>query len=261
MNRLKNIKSILFVDEIKFSKKNKDADDSFYFIGVLAKMESLKEIREKYKNITKDLVKGFHATKVYKKKAPNTELMEGLTELIIENKLKCLVFKYIKERLYNISKEHLVNLPFEESEKFKNHEFQALFYFIQVLDFYLNNKLNNVETPLRIYFDRGIYGVKKKNEEFNVISDKIETITFCSKSKIDLLALPDHFGYIFRNCRIKYNENSSSRNLSKLEIKKSNTELLNNCILSLKSIFNNKLFEFLDIDKWLIEIEKYSTEH
>lgn len=258
MNRLAKVKSILFVDEIKFSKNNKDVDDSFYFIGVLTKMEALKEVREKYMRLTKDLVKGFHATKAYKKKAPNAELMQGLTKLIIEYKLKCMVFKYDKERLYSASKRHLTNLSFEESGKFKNHEFQALFYFIQVLDLYLNTKLNEIETPLRVYFDRGIYGVKRQ-EEFEVNSNKIETITFCRRNKIDLLALPDHVGYVFRNCRIKYNDVNGSKSLNELQIKEANTELINNCISSLISIFNNNLFEFLDIDKWLEEIEKNTT--
>ena len=252
------MKSILFVDEIKFSLKNNDADDSFYFIGVLVKMESLKEVREKYNSVTSDLLKGFHATKIYKKKAPNVDLMRDLTNLITDFNLKCLVFKYDKDRLFSVTKKHLVNLKFDESQKFKNHEFQALFYFIQVLDLYLNTQLKEVDTPLRVYFDRGIYGVKN-HEEFEINSDKIETITFCSKNKIDLLALPDHFGYVFRNCRTKYNEKNGSRNLSHLKISKSNSDLLNNCILNLSLIFNNNLFEFLDIDKWLEEIEKNNT--
>jgi len=35
MNQLAKVKSILFVDEIKLLKKNKDFNDSFYFSGVL----------------------------------------------------------------------------------------------------------------------------------------------------------------------------------------------------------------------------------
>lgn len=255
MNRLSKIKSILFVDEIKFSKNNNDVDDSFYFIGVLVKMESLAEIREKFGGISNNLEKGFHATKVYKTKAPNTELMDNLTSLIIDYNLKCLVFKYDRERFYDLTKKHLLNLDFGEKEKFKNHEFQALFYFMQVLELYLQTKLKQIETPVRIYFDRGIYGVKN-HEEFEFDSDKIETITFCSKNKIDLIALPDHFGYIFQKCRIKYNAKNSLGKLSELQISETNSKLLNNCISSLTSVFNNNLFEFLDIDNWLEKIEK-----
>ena len=258
MNRLKNVKSILFVDEIKFSKNNNDADDSFYFIGVLAKMEHIPEIREKFKKITLDLEKGFHATKVYKIKFPNSELMNSLTRLIVDYNLQCLVFKYDKNRFYDLTKKHLINLHFEESRKFTNHEFQALFYFLQVLELHLQTKLNKVETPLRIYFDRLVYGINAP-EEFKFDSEKIETITFSGKSKIDLLALPDHFGYIFRNCRIKYNSENGSRSLSELKINESNSELLNNCISGLTSIFNSKLFVFLDIDNWLEKIEKKNT--
>ena len=258
MNRLSKIKSLLFVDETKFSKKNNDSDDSFYFIGILVKMGSLGDVREKYRAITANLTKGFHATKVYKAKAPNTELMENMTRLMVDYKLKCFVFKYDKQRIYKSTKKHLINLTFEEKEKFKNPEFQALFYFIQVVELYLQTKLNHIETPLRIYFDRGIYGVKN-HEEFEVDSDKIETITFCNKNKIDLIALPDHFGYIFRNCRIKYNAENSSRNLSELQINETNTTLMNNCISSLISIFSKNLFEFLDIDIWFEKIRMNST--
>lgn len=198
--------------------------------------------------------KGFHATKVYKDKAPNSKLMEDLTKLILDYNLKCFVFKYDKERLYESTKKHLVNINFEESHRFKNQEFQALFYFIQVLDLYFDEKFNEINTQLRIYFDRGIYGVKDI-EEFDVNSDKIETITFCSKKNIDLLGLPDHFGYIFRKNRIKYNEESNLRDLSQLQINESNTNLMNNCISSLSLIFYNGLFEFLDIDHWFEKIE------
>jgi len=258
MNRLENVKSILFVDEIKFSKKDNDADNSFYFIGVLAKLEQIAEIREKYQKVTVDLKKGFHATKAYKIKSLNSELMNRLTGLIIDYNLKCLVFKYDKDRFYDLTRKHLVNLNFEESGKFTNHEFQALFYFLQVLESDLQTKLNKVETPLRIYFDRLIYG-KKKPEEFDFDSEKIETITFSAKSKIDLLALPDHFGYIFRKCRIKYNSESGLKSLAELKIQESNSELINNCISNFTSIFNSKLFVFLDVDTWLNKIEKKNT--
>lgn len=258
IDQLVKIKTILFVDEIKFSKKNNDADDSHYLIGVLVKIESLKVVREKFGAITANLSKGFHASKLYKKKAPNTELMKELTDLISDYNLKCFVFKYDKKKLYEPTKKHLINLGFEESEKFKNHEFQALFYFIQSLDLYLNIKLNKIDTPMKIFFDRGVYGVKE-DEVFEVDSNVLGTITFCSKKRIDLLALPDHFGYIFRNCRVKYNRQNGPRNLSELQVNESNTELLNNCIANIITVFNKNLFVFLDIDKWFEEMQKKNS--
>ena len=244
MNRLKNIKSLLFVDEIKFSKNNNDIDDSFYFIGVLVDINSVFSVQEKFESLTSDLQKGFHATRAYRTKNPNSELMNNLTELIIRNKLKCLVFKYDKNKFYDSTKTFGSNSNFQEKKKFKNHEFQALFYFMQTLEHYLHSSLDFVETPLRIYFDRGIYGVKQ-HDEFEFDSKKIETITFCSKKKIDLLALPDHVGYLFAKFRLKYNSINDSKN------ELINSDLFNNCILNFKAIYSKELFKFIDIDVWL----------
>jgi hypothetical protein len=255
MSTLKDIKTILFVDEIKFSKNDNDVDDSFYYIGVVVKEELLSGVRERFKNITARLQRAFHATRDYGKKSPNIQLMENLTNLILDFNLPCVVFKYEKERFYELTKKYLTKLDFEEKDRFKSHEFQAFFYFVQVLDFFLKTKLKKIEPPVRFYFDRGVYGYDG-TQELKPYSEKIEIMTFCEKSLIDLIALPDHFGYIFRKCRIKYNADRNMRNLNALVPSLSNSNLLNNCILNLLAVVRKDLFIFLDIDLWIESIGK-----
>jgi len=245
MKYLENINSYIFIDETKFNTTNNDIDNSFYYFGVIVPKEILSKIESEFLNLINHSPKGFHAKNEYKEKNVNINLMRGMNDLIIDNKLKCLTFRYDRDILFEKTK-NMKRLNFEV-EKFNNHEFQALFWFIQVSEFYFNtNLIENIHFPLLAFFDRGVYG-KNEIEGKKLESKYIEQMLFVKRNQINLLALPDHFGYIFRKCRFK--------NRTDLD------EKLKDSIYGqeLMRISDNRLFYYLDFNKYLKNTSKIQT--
>lgn len=237
MSYLENIKSYIFIDETKFNILNNDIDNSLYYFGIIVPKEIITKIETEFIKLINHSPRGFHAKDEYKEKKVNSNLMKSMTDLIINNKLICLAFKYDKEFLYEKTR-ILKRLNFEVN-RLNNHEFQALFWFIQVAEFYFNTKLiENINFPLLAFFDRGVYGQNEiEGKELN--SKYIEQMFFVKRNKVKLLSLPDHFGYIFRKCRSKNKKNLNTK--------------LNNSIYGqeLIRITSNNLFYFLDFEEYL----------
>ncbi|TAL33130.1 MAG: hypothetical protein EPN93_13915 [Spirochaetes bacterium] len=237
MSHLENIKSYIFIDETKFNTLNNDIDNSLYYFGIIVPKEIITKIETDFLNLINHSHKGFHAKDEYKEKNVNSDLMKAMTDLIINNKLICLAFKYDKDFLYEKTK-ILKRLNFEVN-RLNNHEFQALFWFIQVVEFYFNTKLiEKINFPLLAFFDRGVYGINEI-EGKQLDSKYIEQMLFVKRNKIKLLSLPDHFGYIFRKCR--------SKNRNDLNTKLNNSIYVQELI----RITNNYLFYYLDFDEYL----------
>ncbi len=245
MSEYEDIKTIFFVDETKFSLNDSDFEDSIYYLGVAVRKPEIHKINLLYDSLIDKygLEKGFHATKAFKEKNPNKDLMSDFCDLIISNKLRCYCFKYYKSRLYEASK-----IAFQkynnEILNFSNQEFQALFYFIQNLIINLDN-VNDFESKGLLFCDRNVYG-QNDIEGFDFETNStIKRMIFLSRKKIKLLGLPDYFGFIFRKSKNSFNGAEFGGKL----IEKS--ELIINCFDCLLKINKAGLFNFLDMDKWL----------
>lgn len=245
MSELRYINTFFFVDETKFSVNDSDFEDSIYYIAIAVRKQEIYKINlllesliDKYR-----LEKGFHATKVFKEKKPNQDLMFDFCNLIISNKLRCYCFKYSKSKFYEASKAVFQKYN-NEILNFNNPEFQALFYFVQNLIETLYH-VNYFESKGLLFCDRNIYG-KNDMECFDFESDStIKRMIFLSRKKIKLLALPDYFGFIFRKSKNSFN---------KVEFGDTSIEksvLIINCFGCLIEINKAGLFSFLDMDKWL----------
>lgn len=245
MQELTDINTFFFVDETKFSLNNNDIEDSIYYLAVSVKKREVQKINQQYDSIILkfDLKNGFHASRVFKEKNPNKDLMQAFCDLIISNSLKCYCFRYSKSKLYEGSKKAFLKLN-NELFDFKNQEFQALFYFVQNMISHLNEN-EEFEPKGLLFFDRNVYGQSDSEAfEFNE-TDVVKRMVFLSKSKIKLIGLPDYFGYIFRIAKISQNKGELGNMLNK------KSELVINCYDCLLKIVESKLFCFLDVDKWL----------
>jgi hypothetical protein len=208
-NLLKGINTLIFCDETKFYKNNGDLEDEIYYFGVACGKEQVPEINDQLKKLYlkhKLQTKVFHATTIFRETRPRDLLIQDLTDLIIDNKLYCFCYKYFQTRLFNATK--ILNKFNSDILDFNKAEFQALFYYITTLNTYLRDFTPKLfEKEISMYFDRNVYG-KEDTEAFNFPSEDyvLRQMTFCEKSKISLLALPDFFGYIFRKSKISNNK-------------------------------------------------------
>ena len=192
----------------------------------------------------------FHASKMFKETRPKRiELMNDLTKIFINNRLHAFCFKYSKSQLFEATKQ-LSYLNDNDIINFNSSEFQALFYFLILLNTYLRDvKPTYVIHDIGLYFDRNVYG-NQKDDQLNFPDPRfvIKFMTFTEKSKISLLALADFFGYIFRKSKIsqdKIKTNKDSLETSNLTI---------SCYSSLLSLSSSGLFHFLDYDKHALGI-------
>ncbi|WP_397447750.1 hypothetical protein [Polaribacter sp. R77954] len=153
--------------------------------------------------------------------------MDDLTDFIINNNLQCFQHKYKKNDLFNKAK--LLEKYNNEIIDFNKVEFQALFFFMTTLNLYVKDfNPNLLKNKISMYFDRNVYGTKE-TESFKFPSEKfiISDMTFCEKSKIELLFLPDFLGFLLKKSReflIQKNDNNElTRNAHKnyLKIKSS----------------------------------------
>lgn len=244
-NILKGIETILFCDESKFYINNGDFEDAIYYFGVSVEKRKVPDInREINRTIEKHRIqaKVFHSTAVFKETRPRSGFMNDLAQIIINNKLHCFCHKYPKSRLFEPTK----NLKKYNNDiiDFEKVEFQALFYFLIILNTYLKDtKPTLLKKEISMYFDRNVYGVNKI-EAFNFPSNDfiLKQMTFSEKSLISLLALPDFFGYIFRKAKISQNKIQFGDDNVKT------SELVVNSYKCLIEISNANLFHFLDFD-------------
>lgn len=241
---LMNYGTVFFCDETKFSKNDGDIENAIFYFGIAVPPEKIKQIHDNFNSLlAKHKVQApvYHSTKVFNEKKVRKELMFDIADLIINNKLNVFCVKYQKDSLFEITKS-LNYLNDNDIFKFNNPEFQALFYFLIIL----NTKLRDSNTlrlkpDYAMYFDRNVYGFSE-TEAFIFPHPEfvIKIMTFTDKSNISLIALSDFVGYIFRKSK-------SSYNAIEAEIKSStDLGLKTYCFANLLRIHQEGLFQFID---------------
>ena len=247
LKELIDINTFFFADETKFSFNNKEPENSIYYFLIKISVNDVGKVNQIYDEIIVrfQLANGFHATKAFKEKSPNKELMDCLCNTLVENKLDCYCFKYSRDNLFQAAKKIFKYLNENPIYNFDNQEFQALFFLIQALDFYFQKEVNTLLPKGLIFFDRNVYG-QYDIEAFNFEnSSYFERMVFTSKKKIKLLGLPDYFGYIFRKSKISQNKVQ----FGDMALEKSALTL--NSYNSLLRINKAGLFHFVDLNDWL----------
>lgn len=245
-NILKGIETILFCDESKFYLNDGDFEDAIYYFAVTVEKRMVPNVYQKFNGILvnhKVKSKVYHSTSVFKETRPRKALMNDIVQFIIQNKLQCFCFKYSKELLFEPTK-HLDKFN-NEILNFESAEFQALFYFLTILNTYIRDFIpHQLKREISMYFDRNVYGVKD-TEAFNFPSDDfvLKQMTFAEKSLISLLSLPDFFAYIFR----KSKKSQNKVQFGDKTIETSN--LVVNSYKGLAEINSAGLFRFINIDK------------
>lgn len=183
---------------------------------------------------------------MYSKKKINEKLIVALSELIIQYKLDCFCFKYFRDSIYEPAKSAFSYLNDRPEINFGNQEFQAVFFLLQAFDKYLSSKPHLIQPKGIIFFDRNVYG-RKDTEGFDLEKGHlIKRMVFLQKEKIDLLALPDFFGFIFRKSKLYHNKKEH-------DIESPMSPLVFQCHSALLKITNAGLFHFLNIESWLQE--------
>ncbi|WBX72854.1 hypothetical protein PG913_08040 [Tenacibaculum pacificus] len=234
----------IFCDETKFYLNNNDSEESIYYLGIAIEKNQYLKLKDRLKEILENRrikAKTLHSTSIFRKKRPRIELMEDLTNLIIDNNLKCFCHKYEKNELFEKAK--LLGKFNSSIINFNKVEFQALFFFMTNLNTYIRDfKPNLLEKEIGMFFDRNVYGVNE-TESFVFPNDNfiISDMTFCEKSEIDLLFLPDFIGFILK----KTIENTNSENVGN-EV----NENANKNYIKLKSSGN---LNFVNIKNEIIE--------
>lgn len=253
MGELDDIQTFLLCDESKFYIQNGDIEDAIFYFSVSLPKNLVAVVNNKFRNSldsSRVKKKVFHATEIFKPKRPRENLIEALTQIIIQYRLHCFCFKYPKNTLYDASK----NLNYLNNDiiDFNRDEFQALFYFVTTLNTYLRDeKPELLDQKIQMYFDRNVYGLKDDIEGFKFLREDFlfKQMTFVEKSRIGLLGLPDFFGYMFRKAKISKNRfemGDKSLESSKLTI---------HAYYSLLQIHSAGLFHFVDIDKYIDAID------
>lgn len=248
---LEDIEILFFADESKFSLNNGDFEDSIYYFCVAVKKNYVSIITDKFNEILlkhRVQTEVYHSTKIFRERKSRKRLMTDITDMIIDNKLDCYIVKYKHNLLFNITKNYFSHLNDNDIINFDNPEFQAVFYFVSLLNVYLKEKVQIQDKTGYMFFDRNVYG-KNDIEAFNFPYENfvVTGMTFCEKSKIKLLSLPDFIGYIFRKSKNSFNKSESGSK----EIETST--LVINAYTSLLKIKNTNLFHFIEIDNDTLE--------
>lgn len=206
---LPGLETFILCDETKFSLNDGDAEDAIYYFGVAIERSKvsdinrqLEEIKLRYRIKTHTL----HASTLFRGDRDRTEIMTALTRLIIDNKLLCFCYRYDRALFFESTK--VLSKFNNEILNFNKAEFQAVFYFVSMLNTFLKEEQPQLlKSGIMLFFDRNYYG-KKEIESFNFPSEKfiISQMTFCARSDISLLALPDFVGYMFRKSKIAFNK-------------------------------------------------------
>jgi hypothetical protein len=240
------VETLLFCDESKFYIADGNNEDALFYFCVAINKNKVPKIDKQLKDIIQKhnvQATSFHSTKIFRENRPREELMKEIRDLIIDNKIHCFCFKYSKALLFKPTKQ-LNYLNDNDIFNFEDPEFQALFYFLLLLNTQIKDKYATIfKKDIIMFFDRNVYG-KTAIEEFNFNQEifQIKHMTFSEKSKISLLALPDFIGYIFRKSKISQNKAQAGDN----GLEKS--KLVIYSYDSLIQITNAKLFHLLDYD-------------
>lgn len=249
-NIFENVETLIFCDETKFSIANNDKEDAIYYFGIAVTKKDVKKVHDEIQIVLqKHGVKSdiFHSTKVFRKSRPRPNLMDDLTEVIISNRLKCFCYKFEKNIFFEKTK--ILSKFNNDILDFNNSEFQALFYFLTMINTYIRDeKPKLLKREIAMYFDRNVYGIKEI-ESFNFPSENfvLKYMTFTEKSNISLLLLPDFFGYIFRKSKIskdKADFGNEPIETSRLTI---------NAFKNLTEINASGLFYFIEANQQMIE--------
>jgi len=205
--KLMDYGTVFFCDETKFSINDGDSENSIFYFGVAMPPEKITQIHKQFfALLSKHKVQApiYHSTKIFNKKRVREALMFDIVDIIISNKLHIFCVKYEKNILFESTK--LLNyLNDNDIIRFNSSEFQALFYFLILLNSELNeSNIYNLRPEYLMFFDRNVYGFGKKDEFFRFPRPEfiINEMAFTEKSKIGLLALADFVGYIFRKSGI-----------------------------------------------------------
>ena len=145
MEPLKDVGTLFFCDETKFSKNDQDTEDAIYYFAVAVPKRDVPKISNEFNELLikrRIQAKTFHSTSVFKKNRVREELMTDLTSLLINNHLSCFCIKYEKSWMLEPTKR--LNYLNNDILKFNNAEFQALFYFLVILNLFLT-EANAVE--------------------------------------------------------------------------------------------------------------------
>ena len=168
MEPLKDVGTLFFCDETKFSKNDQDTEDAIYYFAVAVPKRDVPKISNEFNELLikrRIQAKTFHSTSVFKKNRVREELMTDLTSLLINNHLSCFCIKYEKSWMLEPTKR--LNYLNNDILKFNNAEFQALFYFLVILNLFLTEaNATDLEKKYIMYFDRNVYG-KESTEVFN----------------------------------------------------------------------------------------------
>ena len=247
---LEGVETLIFCDETKFYIANNDKEDAIYYFGIAVLKNDVRKVHEEIKELLqKHKVKSdiYHSTKVFRESRQRSDLMNDLTQVIIHNRLKCFCYKYEKNKFFETTK--ILNKFNNEIFDFNKSEFQALFYYLTILNTYLRDeKPKLLKREIAMYFDRNVYGIEDV-EAFNFPIEHfvLKQMTFTEKSKISLLLLPDFFGYIFRKSKISKDQIDFGDKVIET------SELTINASKNLSEINSSGLFYFIDASQQTVE--------
>jgi hypothetical protein len=244
-----DVETLIFCDETKFYTQNGDAENAIVYLGVAVPKSSISLLTKAFDGlISKHRIKTptFHSTTIFKERRPRPDLANDLTALFIQYQLHCFCFKYNKDTTYEATR---INFSIYNDDifDFNNPEFQALFYYVSVLNTYLRDVRPEIlQKELWLCFDRNVYG-KKEIEGFDGTRPDfiIKRMSHVGKDQIKLLAFPDFFGYMFR--KAKQHHNRAQLGTAPSEP----SPLVSLSQANLERLAGARLFHYLDLDIWL----------
>ncbi len=247
---LKDVDTLIFCDETKFYVANNDKEDAIYYFGIAVRKNHIRKVNQEIGTVLQNHnVKSeiYHSTKVFRESRPRIKLMNDLAQVIIKNELKCFCYKYEKNKFFETTK--ILSKFNNDILDFNKVEFQALFYFLTMVNTYLRDeKPDLIKKEIALYFDRNVYGIEDV-EAFNFPSEDfvLKQMTFTKKSKISLLLLPDFFGYIFRKSKVSIDK----IDFGEKELETSTLTI--NSFKNLTEINSSKLFYFIEANQQTVE--------
>lgn len=246
MATLDNVETIIFCDETKFDIRNNEPEEAIYYLAIAVPKNKLAIIHSQLKllmNKYRVQASVFHATTIFKGGNSRLPMVKDLGELIIQNDLKCFCYKYFKPSFFEITR--TLNHLNSEIINFNKKEFQALFYFLSILNVYLKEENPEMfKREVALFFDRNVYGVKQTEAfTFQDSAYLFKQMLFTEKSNISLLALPDFVGYMFRKAKLYHNELQLGNKVEQP------SELTSAAFECLQAIQTAGLFKYLEADE------------
>jgi hypothetical protein len=239
--------SVIFIDETEIEENGRHNQGLIiHFNGVYLSLDNLPIVKNEMLSILReDGIKSFHSKNLFKEKSTeNYELIDSLTEIIIQNRIPWLNFGFAKsylkdQRLEPIMKMEFPNMDFQKN----NYRSWGFFLFIHSIH-YFNLTNQKFDKKIRIYADKDTY--LKKQTEWNHtggILSSIERVLGTTGGKEPYLHLSDFLGFIFRRVKSKIpNFLNELEKLDKAEI----DDLTKRCTSAVMKITNAGLFHYLD---------------